>query len=102
GRSVSQLSYSNRGVRGGVTAVSRDVFVSGQPVRGSTLQVDARDLARAQVSRTAGYQPQPRASLGIASARSQPSREVFDRGVVARSRVAPIRTAFTAAEGTEA
>jgi Family of unknown function (DUF6600) len=69
GREVTQISYVNRGVPGGVTAVSRETFVGARPVGRNVVAVNSEEIARAPVTHTVAVAPE-RASVMGAGART--------------------------------
>jgi hypothetical protein len=83
---VTQVNYANRSVSGAVTAVPGEVFVNSRPVRQQAIRMDSASMVNAEILRVAQVAPDQRSVRGAASmARTKPAREVFDRGVVART-----------------
>jgi hypothetical protein len=82
-REVSQITYANRGVPGGVTVVSRETFVSARPVARNVVAVNAEEIARAPVTHVAAVAPVRASVLGAgAPAASAPPSAVQERRVI--------------------
>ena len=64
GREVTQISYVNRGVPGGVTAVSRETFVGARPVGRNLAAVNSEEIARAPVSHSVAVAPDRASVMG--------------------------------------
>ncbi len=77
------ISYANRNVSGGVTVVSRETFVSAQPVARNVVTVPARELAVAPVSNMASAEPVRSSVLGAGKPVARPPAAVSSRAVVA-------------------
>ncbi len=92
---VSRVTYVNQHVNNGVTVVSHDTFVNARPVRQNMVHVDARQMAQAQVVRTAPVQPVRASVMGAgATARFRPPVAVVNRQVVATRNPTPPRQSF--------
>jgi len=85
----SEIKYANRGVPGGVTAVSQSTFTSAQPVGRAVVAVNQQELASAPVSRRAEVAPTRSSVFGTADTTgnhaSRPPAEVASRSVVAKA-----------------
>ena len=93
------LRYANRDVRGAVTAVPREAFVTARPVAGAAVAVDEREIARAQVLGTAPPVAPRRESVLASQAQGRvaaPPARFVDRAVVARTAPVPPPVAFAA------
>jgi hypothetical protein len=83
---LSRLRYANRGVAGAITAVPGSVFTGARPVRQSILQLDRDSTARSELMHIARMSPSRSSVIGgVPQANVKPGREVFDRGVIART-----------------
>ena len=85
---VTNITYVNRGARGGVTSVSQSVFTSAQPVWRNRMNIPESSLRNAQVSVVAPRIAPMRESLVGAGARVNvrtPPPVVFNRTVLART-----------------
>ncbi|MBI4906529.1 MAG: hypothetical protein HY820_23070 [Acidobacteria bacterium] len=83
---INNTHYVNRGVPGGVTAVSHETFTRGRSVRQGLVNVNASAVESAQVTRTAAVAPSRQSVLaGAVAARSTPPAAVTERQVVART-----------------
>jgi hypothetical protein len=85
---VTNITYVNRGARGGVTSVSQAVFTSAQPVWRNRMNIPESSLRNAQVSVVAPRIAPMRQSLVGAGARVNvrtPPPVVFNRTVLART-----------------
>ncbi len=81
-----RIEYAHRGRSSALTAVPRDVFTSARDVRREAFRLERGALTNARFSGSVDYAPNRRAVLGAAAqARNVPQREVFDRGVIART-----------------
>jgi hypothetical protein len=96
--SNSNIQYSNRNVRGGVTAVSRTTFVNAQPVGKSVVVVNQQEIASAPINRRAEVAPTRNSVLGPSAASgqraSQPPAAVVNRVVVAKTAPPPAPVPF--------
>jgi len=96
--SNSNIQYSNRNVRGGVTAVSRTTFVNAQPVGKSAVVVNQQEIASAPINRRAEVTPTRNSVLGPSAASgqraSQPPAAVANRVVVAKTAPPPAPVHF--------
>jgi hypothetical protein len=78
-------TYVNQHVAGGVTAVSHEAFVGGQPVARNTVQISERDAASAQVVRQPQAAPTGASFRGGATVvATRPPATVMNRPVVAK------------------
>ncbi len=68
GHEVTQITYANRGAPGGVTAVSRETFVSARPVGRNVVAVNSEEIARAPVTHTVAVAPVRTSSMGAGAA----------------------------------
>jgi len=92
---VSNVTYANRNVIGGVTVVSRDTFVNARPVARSVVSVPAREIAAAPVSLRVGVEPARASVLGAGRpVTNRPPAAVTSRPVVALRTPAPIPRSF--------
>ncbi|MDE3196400.1 MAG: FecR domain-containing protein [Acidobacteriota bacterium] len=81
----NRFSYRNRDIAGGVTAVPRDVLLSGRPVRGAALPMPSGG-ARGQFRTFPDVAPRREALLdGRTPMGRTPPQRVMDRRVVART-----------------
>jgi hypothetical protein len=86
GQPLAQTNYVNRAIPGAVTAVPSNVFANAQPVRAAAIKMDSKQLASAQVTRTAAVAPSVHSVIGSAgAAKAAPSNAVLERKVVART-----------------
>ena len=85
----TNIQYSNRNVRGGVTAVPQTVFTNAQPVGKSVIVVNTQEIASAPINRRAEVAPTRNSVLGSSSPAanrvSQPPAAVVNRAVVAKT-----------------
>ena len=91
---ISNITYVNQRVTGGVTVVSHDAFVNARPVAQNMMRVDAREVVSAPVSRTVAAEP-VRASVEGAGhpVAVRPPAAILNRPVVAvRTPPAPPRS----------
>ena len=96
---VGQVSYANRAVAGAVTAVPRTVFVNAQPVRPAAIRLDRRAVTTGEITRIAPIAPSVRSVIGTGkAAAARPSREAFDRRVLARNAPPPAERPFAVRE----
>jgi hypothetical protein len=92
---IRNVNYMNRRVPGGITAVSRDVLVSGRPVGSSTARVPADTLNRAQILEFADVAPQRGSVFGRRMPGGvAPPSAVMNRGIVARATPPPAPVPF--------
>ena len=95
--SNSNIQYSNRNVRGGVTAVSQSTFVNAQPVSKSLVVVNQQEIASAPIHRRAEVTPTRNSVLGPTAAGKrapQPPVAVASRVVVAKTAPPPASVTF--------
>ncbi|MBS1133182.1 MAG: hypothetical protein H6R02_323 [Burkholderiaceae bacterium] len=96
---VGQVNYANRAVAGAVTAVPRTVFVNAQPVRPAAIRLDRRAVTTGEITRIAPIAPSVRSVIGTGkAAAARPSREAFDRRVLARNAPPPAERPFAVRE----
>ena len=86
---VTNVTYRNRGVPGGVTSVSRTTFTSAESVGRHQVRVDDREITRVQATGMAPrIEPDRRSRMGVSPAARPPARTppaaVIERTVVAR------------------
>jgi len=94
-RNVTNITYANRTVSGGVTVVSRDTFVNARPVAQSVVTIPARELAAAPVSHVVAVEPARTSVLGAGRpAANRPPAAVTSRPVVALRTPAPMPRSF--------
>ena len=93
---VTNIRYQNREVHGAVTATSRTVFTSAQPVGRNVIRVNEREITSAPVAPiTPGVAPQRRSVVGAGvQARVRPPERVTARPVVARTAPPPASVKF--------
>ncbi len=91
--STTNITYVNRTVPGGVTAVPHAAFTSAQPVARATVPVDARQVASAPVGSRVAVAPTRASILGIrastAGSAPRPPAAIAMRPVVVRSTPPP-------------
>jgi hypothetical protein len=94
----TNVQYSNRNVKGGVTAVSQNTFVNAQPVGRSVVVVNQQEIASAPINRRAEVAPTRNSVLGPSAASgqraSQPPAAVVNRTVVAKTAPPPAPVPF--------
>jgi len=87
---ISNVNYVNRNVAGAVTAVPRDVIISGREVRSASVRVSPDAVSRGQVGAFAAVAPQRTAVLGGRSGGgAAPPSTVTNRRIVARATPPP-------------
>jgi len=87
---VSNVNYVNRNIAGAVTAVPRDVVISGREVRSAAVRVSPDAVSRGQVGAFASVAPQRAAVLGGRSGGgAAPPSTVTNRRIVARATPPP-------------
>ncbi len=87
----SNITYANRNVSGGVTAVSQDTFVNGRPVARNVMPVPSKELAAAPVSNVLAVEPARSSVLGAGKpVANKPPAAVMNRQVVALRTPAPL------------
>lgn len=93
---VTNIRYENRDVRGAVTATSRTVFTSAQPVSRNVIRVNEREITSAPVApMTPAVVPQQRSVYGAGvQASVRPPERVVARPVVARTAPPPAPVKF--------
>jgi hypothetical protein len=79
---VRNVTYANQRVAGGVTVVSHNAFVNGQPVSRNLMQVNEREVMSAPVSRQNPAAPVATSFRGGAVASVHPPAAVINRQVV--------------------
>jgi hypothetical protein len=81
---VRNVVYANQHVAGGITAVSHDTFVRGQPVARNTVQISGREAMSAPVSHQFPADPEAQSFRGGApSANVHPPMAIVNRPVIA-------------------
>lgn len=97
---INNVTYVNRNVRGGVTAVPRQAFATAQPVARSAVTVNPQQLARGEVLTRAAVPPAQQAVLGVhahtANRVAAPPAAVVSRPVIAKSTPPPAPPSFSA------
>ncbi|HUO26297.1 MAG TPA: DUF6600 domain-containing protein [Candidatus Aquilonibacter sp.] len=92
---ISNISYANQRVSGGVTVVSRDTFINARPVARNVVMVPQREIASAPVSHLAQAEPIRASVIGAGRPVSvRPPANVISRTVVARRAPAPMPRSF--------
>ena len=95
---INNVTYVNRNVRGGTTAVPQQAFASAQPVARSAVAVNARQFSNAPVSARAAVPPVHQAVLGgqanAAKRAAAPPAAIASRQVVAKATPPPPRPSF--------
>ena len=87
---VNNVTYVNQRVPGAVTATSRQVMTTAQPVARNVVRVDERQIANAQVTaRTPALPPERQAFAGGGRAQARPPERVVTRAVVAKTAPPP-------------
>jgi hypothetical protein len=86
---ITNVTYRNRTVPGGVTAVSRTTFTSAERIGGRTVRVDEREISRARATAMAPQiQPARESRLGVSEAARRnvrvPPPSVANRQVVVK------------------
>ncbi len=86
---TTNITYANKNVRGGVTAVPQDAFTGGRPVAKVAVVVNAQQIAAAPVTSRAEVAPTKNSVLGASGAGAtrvaQPPAAVINRTVVAKA-----------------
>ena len=93
---VTSIRYQNRDVHGAVTATSRTVFTSAQPVGRNVIRVNEREITSAPIAPlTPSVTPQQRSVYGAGGqARVRPPDRAMGRPVVARTAPPPAPVKF--------
>jgi len=93
---VTNVTYQNQAVAGAVTATSHQAFTSAQPVGRNMVQVNAKEVATAQVAPIApSVAPPKQAVLGAgAAATVKPPAALATRAVVAKTTPPPAPVSF--------
>jgi len=93
---VTNIHYQNREVRGAVTATSRTVFTSAQPVGRNVIRVNEREITAAPIApRSPALIPDQRSVAGAGgAARVRPPERVLTRPVVAKTAPPPPPVSF--------
>jgi hypothetical protein len=91
--SVSNITYVNQHVNGGVTVVSHETFVNGRPAAQNVMRVEPKELASAPVMHRVEVEPERQSVIGAGRpAAAKPPATVISRQVVAlRTPPAPPR-----------
>ena len=97
---VTQVNYANRSVTGAVTAVPSTVFMNAKPVRTAAIQIDSKAITTGEITRVAPIAPSKQSVIGAdtADVKTRPSREAFNRRVVARNAPPPGERSFAERE----
>lgn len=92
---VTNITYVNQRVNGGITAVSHDTFVNARAVNNNVIRDSDRELASAPIARSVAAAPE-RASFvgGERPAGKQPPKTVVNRTVVTQKTPPPVRQSF--------
>ena len=94
----TNITYANRNVRGGVTAVSQSTFTSAQPVGRAAVAVNQQEIASAPISRRAEVAPTRNSVFGTSAPTGnrvpQPPAAVVNRSVVAKKAPPPTPVSF--------
>ena len=97
---INNVTYVNRNVRGGVTAMPQRAFASAQPVARSAVAVNERQFAAGPVSSRAAVPPAREAVMGsrfnTANRVAAPPQAVASRQVIAKSVPPPPAASFAA------
>jgi len=95
---INNVTYVNRNVQGGVTAVPQQAFASAQPVARSAVAVNARQFSNAPVSSRAAVPPARQSVMGAhanaANRVAAPPAAVASRQVVAKATPPPPPPSF--------
>jgi hypothetical protein len=88
---INNVTYVNQRVPGAVTATSRQVMTTAQPVARNVVRVDERQIANAQVTaRTPAIPPERQAFVGGGRpTQARPPQQVVTRAVVAKTAPPP-------------
>ena len=90
---VTNVTYVNRNVQGGMTAVPQRAFASAQPVARAAVKVDAREMASVPVTHRVAVNPTREAVLGAkantANHVTAPPAAVANRQVIAKKTPPP-------------
>jgi hypothetical protein len=95
---INNVTYVNRNVRGGMTAVPQQAFASAQPVARTAVAVNAQQFSRAPVSARAAVPPARQAVMGAhantANRVAAPPAAIASRPVVAKATPPPPAPSF--------
>jgi len=95
---INNVTYVNRNVQGGVTAVPQQAFASAQPVARSAVAVNARQFSNAPVSARAAVPPARQAVMGAqantANRVAAPPAAIASRQVIAKATPPPPPPSF--------
>ena len=95
---INNVTYVNRNVRGGVTAVPQQAFSSAQPVARAAVAVNPQQFSRQPVSARAAVPPARQAVLGArantANRVAAPPAAVASRPVIAKATPPPPQPSF--------
>jgi hypothetical protein len=84
-KTVTNITYANQRVNGGVTVVSHDAFVNARPVAQNIMRVEPRELAAAPVTHVVAVEPVRQSVVGAGRpAAVRPPAAVISRPVVAQ------------------
>ena len=95
GGGVTQVTYVNRGAPGGVTAVSRETFVSARPVGRNVVAVNSEEMARAPVSHGAAIAPERASVMGAGAATASAPPAAVQNRMVRSNRMPSAAPAFS-------
>ena len=97
---INNVTYVNRNVQGGVTAVPQQAFATAQPVARTAVAVNTRQMAGMSVVSRAAVPPSSQAVLGAhantANRVAAPPQAVVSRPVIAKSTPPPAPPPFSA------
>ena len=97
---ISNVTYVNRNVRGGVTAVPQQAFSTAQPVARTAVAVNPQQFAKEPVVARAAVPPAPQAVLGARASTANrvaaPPQAVASRPVIAKATPPPAPPPFAA------
>lgn len=82
GSDTSNITFANRSVQGGITAVSRETFVNARPVGTNLVVVSERENMSSLASQTVVVEPSSLSRLGAGTSAHQPPAGVSGRAVV--------------------
>jgi hypothetical protein len=99
---ITNVTYVNRNVRGGITAVPQRAFASAQPVARAAVAVDVREMSAGPISSRAAVPPVREAVLGAhantANRVAAPPQAIANRQVIAKAAPPPPAASFAARE----
>jgi len=99
---ITNVTYVNRNVQGGVTAVPQRAFASAQPVARAAVAVNVRQMSTSPISSRAAVPPVREAVLGAhantANHVAAPPQAIANRQVIAKAAPPPPSASFAARE----